>query len=342
MNPIISIIVPIYNVEQYLNKCIDSILAQTFTKFELILVNDGSPDNCGEICDQYKLKDNRVKVIHKKNGGVADARNAGIDVAKGNYIGFVDSDDWIEPNMYEILYDLIVEHKTGISACSIQSPTNDKKVNSDEINILDSGTAINLIYEGKPPGFGPCNKLYLKNLFQEIRFPINRDYDDAAIMYQLFDKAEKIVMVDFPLYNYTYRDSSITKSPFSENRFDLVVNYYETYSFMEKYYPDMRDKIVDEYYSSLRTMVVDIVNEKSILKNYKYIRRISKLIKKDNNRILKCNLISIRKKLLSQILIWCPILAILLYKICDIIFRFEAMKKNGTIAGVGIIATILI
>ena len=98
MQPKVSIIVPIYNVEKYIHKCIDSILSQTFTDFELILVDDGSPDKCGEICEQYALKDNRIKVVHKENGGLSDARNAGIDVASGKYIYFIDSDDWISPN----------------------------------------------------------------------------------------------------------------------------------------------------------------------------------------------------------------------------------------------------
>lgn len=103
MNPKISIIVPVYEVEPYIHKCVDSILAQTFTDFELILVDDGSPDNCGEICDEYEENDSRIRVIHKENGGPSSARNAGLNIAKGDYIGFVDSDDWIETDMYEML-----------------------------------------------------------------------------------------------------------------------------------------------------------------------------------------------------------------------------------------------
>ena len=119
--PKISVIVPVYNVEKYLRKCIESILNQTFREFELILVDDGSTDSSGKICDEYALKDSRIKVIHKENGGASSARNAGLDVAKGEYIGFVDSDDWIEMDMYGELYRLIKENNTDISVCGINN-----------------------------------------------------------------------------------------------------------------------------------------------------------------------------------------------------------------------------
>ena len=117
--PKISIIVPIYNVEKYLDKCVSSILNQTFTDFELLLVDDGSPDRCGEMCDEYAKKDSRVKVIHRKNGGLSAARNSGIDAACGKYIGFIDSDDYIEENMYEHLYDVITKYDADIACGGI-------------------------------------------------------------------------------------------------------------------------------------------------------------------------------------------------------------------------------
>ena len=116
-NPLISIIVPIYNVEVYIRNCVDSILGQSYENIEIILVDDGSPDNCGDICDEYGSKDKRIKVIHKKNGGLSSARNAGIDIATGDYLGFIDSDDWIESDMYESLYTALTSHKADISVC---------------------------------------------------------------------------------------------------------------------------------------------------------------------------------------------------------------------------------
>ena len=124
--PKVSIIVPVYKVGPYLAKCIDSILSQTLTDFELILVDDGSPDSCGEICDGYAKKDERIKVIHKQNGGLSSARNAGLDIAKGEYIGFVDSDDYIEHDMYEFLYKNSVQYDTDIACCGIRHHYGDK------------------------------------------------------------------------------------------------------------------------------------------------------------------------------------------------------------------------
>lgn len=125
--PKISIIVPVYKAEPYLKKCIDSILNQTFKDFELILVDDGSPDRCGEICDEYALKDSRIKIIHKENGGQSSARNVGLDIAQGEYIGFVDSDDWIEPDMYKKLFKVLKNDNVDMAICNINS-IKDKKL----------------------------------------------------------------------------------------------------------------------------------------------------------------------------------------------------------------------
>ena len=115
---LISIIIPVYNVEQYLSRCIDSVINQTYKNLEIILIDDGSTDDSGEICDEYALKDNRIKVMHKQNGGVSSARNEGLDISKGNYIGFIDSDDFIEKDMYEFLYDLLTKNNCDISCCN--------------------------------------------------------------------------------------------------------------------------------------------------------------------------------------------------------------------------------
>ncbi|UOK56378.1 glycosyltransferase [Bacillus sp. OVS6] len=144
--PAISIVVPIYNVEKYLHKCIDSILSQNFTDLEIVLVNDGSTDSCGRICDEYSIKDNRVKVIHKKNGGLSDARNTGIEISTGDFIGFVDSDDWVEPNMYETLYNLCISNSADISTCSIFVWDIDNRKKQKNIVILLEFLIVRLLF----------------------------------------------------------------------------------------------------------------------------------------------------------------------------------------------------
>ena len=184
MNPVISIIVPVYKVEKQLNKCIESILNQTFKDYELILVDDGSPDNCGHICDEYEKKDSRIKVIHKKNGGLSDARNAGLDIALGKYIGFVDSDDIIHPQMYEKLYNCINKSNLDIVQCKfkrfksieeININISDSELNFKEYNSQDA--IIDLIDNNKI-NVNAWNKLYKRELFQNERYPKGKIHED--------------------------------------------------------------------------------------------------------------------------------------------------------------------
>ncbi|WP_078545763.1 glycosyltransferase family 2 protein [Litchfieldia alkalitelluris] len=318
--PKISIIVPVYNVAKYLNRCITSILEQTFRDFEVILVNDGSIDNSKTICEEFAQKDSRIRVINKINGGLSDARNAGLKVSLGEFIAFVDGDDFIDPRMYEYLYRLIKENDAAISTCKIKSYYEEDIIEQSYINIeslyiFDSRTAIKCLYSGELTGFSACNKLFSKKLFEKLEFPQGRVYEDAAIMYQLYDKANKIVSIDHAFYYYLRRENSITSSKFSEKRLDIVQNFIETYSFMEEKYPEICDLLVALYFSSLRNMIVDIINEKSVIKNIKYIYIVRNHIKNQSRLILKSNIIPLSKKVLSQTLLWLPISSIFIYKV---------------------------
>ena len=180
--PKISIIVPVYNVEKYLEKCVKSILNQTFTDFELILVDDGTPDSSGVICDQFAEKDERIKVIHKKNGGLSDARNTGIEVAKGEYIGFVDSDDYIAEDMYELLYTNIVNEEADLSICGIYDVYENKEAQKRirQYMILNKFEAIKVILEAKIVSVHAVNKLYKKELFTHVRYPVGKITEDCS------------------------------------------------------------------------------------------------------------------------------------------------------------------
>ncbi|QUL55261.1 glycosyltransferase [Paenibacillus tritici] len=241
MKPEISIIVPIYNVELYLNKCVDSILAQSFSNFEVILVNDGSPDKCGEICEYYKELDPRIVVIHKQNGGLSDARNYGIEVARGRYIGFVDSDDWIEPDMYESLYSLITSHDADIAACGHYEVMDDvplEKSFSHEVHVYNNAQGLDKLLEDKEIQNLAWDKLYKAELFAQVRYPVGKYFEDIFTTYKLFLQADNTVLLDSPKYMYLKRSDSITGAMNNKkyyDRFCAALEIYET--IQDKNYP---------------------------------------------------------------------------------------------------------
>ncbi|MGF2941895.1 glycosyltransferase family 2 protein [Enterococcus xiangfangensis] len=220
----ISIIVPVYNVEKYLRKCVDSILAQTFTDFELILVDDGSPDNSGAICDQYAEKDSRIKVIHKENGGLSDARNAGIEVAKGKYLGFIDSDDYIADDMYELLYNNIIKEKADLSICGIyhvyEGKEPERKI--EKYMVLNRDEATVLIFHGNQISDHAVNKLYSRSIFSELRYPLGKYHEDSFTIVGILDQCEKVVVDTKQKYYYYHRDDSITSQTFSQKHLEYI------------------------------------------------------------------------------------------------------------------------
>lgn len=246
MNPIISIIVPVYKVETYLNKCIDSILNQTFEDFELILVNDGSPDKCGEICEEYAKKDSRIRVFHKENGGQATARNFGIDVARGEYIGFVDSDDYIEPEMYEVLYNMCINDNCDMVNCSSKIYfKNHIKVNGNGEKVIHSKReAMRVVIEGLLYDECLWSKLVKKSLLKDLRMPIGIIYEDTAFVYKIVDKCERVGYIGLPMYNYIKREDSTMDRAVKDIRMDAILVYKEMYKFVKNKYPDIADIVM--------------------------------------------------------------------------------------------------
>jgi len=221
----ISVIIPIYNVENYLIKCIDSIINQTYRNLEIILVDDGSTDGCPEICDEYAKKDKRIRVIHKKNGGVSSARNSGISLASGEYITFVDADDSIEQNMVVLLHETIVSKKSDISICNILNiEEGQQPVDIDYQNLtrtLNSREALGDMLYQKNIINGPFAKLYKKYLFEDIRFQEDITIaEDLEANYRLFLKAKKIVTNSSKKYYYLKRQGSAMQSSFNNKRMD--------------------------------------------------------------------------------------------------------------------------
>lgn len=209
----ISIIVPVYKVEAYLDRCIQSIINQTHHNLEILLVDDGSPDNCGKICDQYADNDDRIRVIHKANGGAADARNVGIDLATGDYIGFVDSDDFIHPEMYETLFLNLKETKADISLCSYERVFDDKiphKGFENKVSTVSNAEALELLFTFDCLNFTiPWNKLYKKELFEGIRYPKGKTREDEFTTYKLIYESRKIAVTEKVLYYYFLNKNSV-------------------------------------------------------------------------------------------------------------------------------------
>lgn len=254
MEKLISVIVPIYKVEEYLPRCVDSILNQSYRNIEVILVDDGSPDRCGDICEQYKLKDQRVVVIHKKNGGLSDARNAGTDVAKGELITYVDSDDWIHREFLQILYRHLSETDADIAICSnISTPhfIEDQPVEAARHSVYDKQDLNKLLWANVDQRnrlhrdmIVAWGKLYKRELIGAIRYPYGRIHEDNFVTHQLLFAAHKVVYLPLPLVFYFQRNDSITAGTnFSiRKRLDMIDSYAERASFFnDKGHKDLAD-----------------------------------------------------------------------------------------------------
>ena len=213
-NPLVSVIVPVYKVEKYIEKCIDSILRQSYKNLQIILVDDGSPDNCGSICDEYAIIDERISVIHQKNQGIAGARNSGLKVVQGEWIAWVDSDDWVEPDFIAGMLSEALSHNADIVICgrSEEYKNRSKKCGVREKTTLDPEHATILLLEDKAIRSYMCDKLWRSDLFKGVSFPVGYSYEDIAVCYKLFLKAKYIVCIPKAYYHYIIRSESITNS----------------------------------------------------------------------------------------------------------------------------------
>lgn len=243
----ISVILPIYNVKNYLKDCIESIRGQTYSNLEIILVDDGSTDGSSDVCDDYLRIDSRIKVIHKDNGGLSDARNAGIEVSTGAYIALVDSDDVVAPNFIENLYKCCISTDSCMAVCPFIKFTDRNNIcvqdsTEGSISIVTGEEIIQRIYQGMAGkyGFVAWNKLYHRDLFDDIRYPVGRIYEDTFTTYKLFLKAKKIVLIEDQLYFYRIRPGSIMSQKYDLKKIkdgidadSSVVEYLYNYKYME-------------------------------------------------------------------------------------------------------------
>lgn len=238
--PLISVIVPVYKVEAYLDRCVQSIVDQTYQNLEIILVDDGSPDNCGAMCDAWAAKDSRIKVIHKENGGLSDARNAGIAIANGEYIGFIDSDDWIDLSFFQVLIDLSIQTSADISECNFIKTSGDIPYieYSNEITLCNAEEALEKHISITMFKQVVWNKLYRRNIVHCL-FEKGKYHEDEFWTYQIIAVCQNLAHIDRPMYFYFQREDSIMGEGYSIKRLDALEAKIRRNEFIKVNYPQL-------------------------------------------------------------------------------------------------------
>lgn len=240
---LLSVIVPVYNVEEYLVRCVDSILAQTYENLEVILVDDGSPDGSGAICDDFAAKDARVKVIHQENGGLSRARNAGLDAATGEYITFVDSDDWIEKDSYEHLLSLMERYQVKLVCggnMDVDGGTGEKTLGvcpkKEELVTTEEFVGRMFLWQGVDSSV--CDKIFHRSLLENFRFPVGQVSEDVAITYKIVLGTDRAVFSEKPFYNYYHRTGSISRATeITEKSFHFSGHTEKILQYIQEHHP---------------------------------------------------------------------------------------------------------
>ena len=243
---LISVIVPVYKVEAYLDRCVQSIVDQTYRNLEIILVDDGSPDCCGAMCDAWAEKDSRIKVIHKANGGLSDARNVGMAIATGEYLAFVDSDDYLAPEMYQLLYDRMHLDGSDIAACGVElvfeDGTPSRMLTKGGGCVLNRKEAMAAIVDESWLKQPVWYKLYKTKLVRDIPFPVGKYHEDVFWSYRAVARAQKVSVFDTPCYFYLQHDGSIMGEGYSLKRLDAIEAKAQRLSFLENGFPEIAQK----------------------------------------------------------------------------------------------------
>lgn len=285
-NELISVIVPVYNVENYLSRCVDSIINQTYSNLEIILVDDGSTDSSGIICDEYKKKDKRITVIHQENGGVSSARNRALDIIKGKYVVFSDSDDFVSKDYIMYLYKLLLKYKSDISICGLQSVGEKYAVQNKReksiVRVYDSRTALEMLCYQKEIANAPWGKMYKASLFNDIRYPVGRAYsEDLITTYKLIDKSAKIVKGSKKIYFYYQRTDSVMHQSFSLKLMDKIEISEEVMKHIQEKYPELIKAAICRFFiSNVQVLRVLPYKDKKYQHELKFIKENIRLYRK--------------------------------------------------------------
>lgn len=312
---LISVIVPIYNIERYLRRCLDSIINQSYSNLEIILVDDGSTDNSGKICDEYKLKDDRVLVVHKYNGGLSDARNAGIDKSKGDYIGFVDGDDVIHKDMYLVLLEQLILNDADMSICRFDrftdsdcKPTmfisNEKyKLNKIISKCVNQEYALKECLSTKRYSVSAWSKLYKRDIFKDIRFPKGYEMEDWAIIIDSILKCKNIALIDNVLYYYYQRENGIMHGDFKLSDLQLEQIFKRNLSLVDAYYPKLHNQAKTNLTAHYFYVIDKIIKSNYLFKYNKEFTDTVNIIKKERLFILLFSKHKITRKMLFLLLL---------------------------------------
>ena len=323
-NELISVIVPVYNVEQYLEKCVNSIINQTYKNLEIILVDDGATDSSGNMCDELAKSDNRIKVYHKENGGLSDARNYGVERATGDYIGFVDSDDYIDYEMYEKLYEAIKKENVDVTECSLRVIYPGKiELFTDEkyYKVLGKTEYLEEYLTIKKVFGSVWTKLIKSDVAKKLVFPKGKLYEDTYYAYDLINIANTFVLIDSPSYNYLMRENSITNSKFDPRIFDLIKIVEKFHKMTYENYPSLKEaadcRKMYAYFSVLNSILLE-----ENYRNNEYYSEILSYFKRNYISLLKNKYINHNRKL-----------SVILIKLNIDLYRKVLMKYKKKIAG---------
>lgn len=277
MDELISIVIPVYNVGKYLQTCVESVINQTYTNLQIILVNDGSTDRSGEICEEFKKKDERIIVIHKENGGLSDARNYGLNYVVGNYVTFIDSDDYVSTDYVSFLVELLENHNADISICGLCKFIEGETVRISDNNIIKCFTNIEAIEDNfyqKHIENSACGKLYKVEMFENIRYPIGRIYEDLATTYRLLGLATKVVWSAQQKYFYLQRNDSIMHQKFSLRDMDRITISREILEYTKINYPQIENAANSRFFiSNIQTLRILPLNDKKYLQEIYEIQK---------------------------------------------------------------------
>lgn len=250
---LVSIIVPVYNTSKYLEKCLESLKNQTLKNIEIIVVDDGSTDESLKIAKKIAKDDKRIKVFHKQNGGLSSARNYGIEKATGDFIGFVDSDDYVEENMFETLLDMVIENNANMSICGWYVVENDERRKCPfecDRTVLNDEQAIDMLLNHVSFDNFACNKLFHRSLFDDIKFPVGELLEDLSTIYQLIHKAKRVVVDSVPLYYYVLHHNSITSNLYQQVNPEVFQVYDARKNNLLLMYPQLAHKIKSNYFTA--------------------------------------------------------------------------------------------